>query len=382
MKKFTPVAAFIGSMLLSSSLIANELQPATEGTPELAPVYSEDITSSQISLGKKALILHSDHVANANNLKNALVATGQFGGADIDVLRMTGIAPDLASLQAYDCVYNYTNFPPPSAVAHGNRLKEYVDAGGGVVLLTYAYSNTINAWEMQGGIMSAGYSPFVNPANVRLFSFPRSLDFTTADISHPMLDSVTDFTYGGNANYAAVSLDAGATLVASDTAGVPLLAMNSAGNVAGINVFPTPNVFPKTDGVFTTIANTCAAVGNLVVDIDIKPGSDPNSINLCSNGSVPVAILGSDSFDVYEIDTNTLSLADAGVKMVGKKDKQLCSTEDVNGDGYNDLVCHYVTIDLASLDGTSTSAEVNGKLLDMTPFSGTDTVNIVKHECQ
>lgn len=30
-----------------------------------------------------------------------------------------------------------------------------------------------------------------------------------------------------------------------------------------------------------------------IVDIDIKPGSDPNSINLGSNGIVPVTIFGS-----------------------------------------------------------------------------------------
>ena len=118
------------------------------------------------------------------------------------------------------------------------------------------------------------------------------------------------------------------------------------------------------------------------VTIDIKPGSDPNSINLCSNGTVPIAILGSDTFDVNNINTDTLRFAEASVKMVGKKDPHsLCSYEDVNGDGITDLVCHFVTTDIAGINGESTSATVNGELNDGTAFEGTDAVNIVKDTC-
>lgn len=116
--------------------------------------------------------------------------------------------------------------------------------------------------------------------------------------------------------------------------------------------------------------------------INIHPGSDPNSINLCSNGAVPIAILGSDTFDVNDINTETLRFAEAAVKVVGKKDPHsLCSYEDVNGDFISDLVCHFVTQDIAGVDGESTSATVNGELLDGTPIEGTDSVNIVKDTC-
>jgi hypothetical protein len=49
------------------------------------------------------------------------------------------------------------------------------------------------------------------------------------------------------------------------------------------------------------------AFSPLVVDIDIKPDSDPNSINLSEEGVVPVAILGSDAFDVADVDVTTLA---------------------------------------------------------------------------
>ena len=120
----------------------------------------------------------------------------------------------------------------------------------------------------------------------------------------------------------------------------------------------------------------------LKILIDIKPGSDPNSINLCSNGAVPIAILGSETFDVYDIDITTLRFAEASVKVVGKKDpNSLCSYEDVNEDIYYDLVCHFVTADIAGVDGESSTATVNGELLDGAPIEGTDSINIVKDTC-
>ena len=73
----------------------------------------------------------------------------------------------------------------------------------------------------------------------------------------------------------------------------------------------------------------------ITVAFDIKPNSDPNTINLCSGGAVPVAILGSDTFNANDINTDTLRFAEAAVKVVDKKDPHtLCSLEDVNDDGY------------------------------------------------
>ncbi len=97
---------------------------------------------------------------------------------------------------------------------------------------------------------------------------------------------------------------------------------------------------------------------------------------------MPVAILGSDTFDVSEVDTETLRFADLAVKVAGRKDPHsLCSYEDVNNDLIDDLVCHFVMTDIATLDGESISATVNGKLLDGTPIDGTDSVNVFKDIC-
>ena len=151
----------------------------------------------------------------------------------------------------------------------------------------------------------------------------------------------------------------------------------------------SPDIFDPGSGFCNTTNGTCAlltfASGPAEVDIDIKPGSDPNSINLCGAGVIPIAIFGSDTFDVADIDISTLRLGDgtpdtgSAVKMAGKSGKELCSTEDVDLDSFDDLVCKFVTVDL-NLAGGAIDATVLG-VADGQDFSGTDSVNIVKSDC-
>ena len=118
--------------------------------------------------------------------------------------------------------------------------------------------------------------------------------------------------------------------------------------------------------------------GPLAVDIDIKPGSDPNSINLCGGGVVPVAILGSDTFDATKVNPDVTTLADKAVRIAGKSGKTMCHDEDVEPDGDLDKVCIFATVDLALvLDLTSTEATVHGFTSGGTEFEGTDDIRIV-----
>ena len=83
--------------------------------------------------------------------------------------------------------------------------------------------------------------------------------------------------------------------------------------------------------------STAYAGNGIEVDIDIKPGSDPNSINTRSMGLVPVAILSSAGFDATQVDVSTLTFnpGQASPKHNGH-------LEDVNNDELIDLVTHYV----------------------------------------
>jgi uncharacterized repeat protein (TIGR01451 family) len=104
------------------------------------------------------------------------------------------------------------------------------------------------------------------------------------------------------------------------------------------------------------------------VDIDIKPGSYPNSINLGSKGVVPVAILMTEDFDVSTVDPSTVEFAGAAPIR--------WTMEDVDGDGDMDLLFHFKTQEL-DLTKDSTEAILTGETYLGMPIEGIDTVKIV-----
>ncbi len=110
------------------------------------------------------------------------------------------------------------------------------------------------------------------------------------------------------------------------------------------------------------------------VDIDIKPGSDPNSINTNSKGTMPVAILSSDEFDATTVNKDSLTFGAKGDEdSLAKCTK---SNEDVNDDGLLDIVCHFNTQDTGFQAG-DTEGILRGQTLDGEPIEGRDSVRIV-----
>jgi hypothetical protein len=112
------------------------------------------------------------------------------------------------------------------------------------------------------------------------------------------------------------------------------------------------------------------------VTIDIKPGSDPNSIKLGDTGSVPVAIFSTVKFDAASIDVSTLQLSSAYVRLVGGRNV-LASIEDVNGDGLGDLVVQFDRglLELTVGEGFGT---MTGLTLGVVSVLGTDTVRVIE----
>jgi hypothetical protein len=111
------------------------------------------------------------------------------------------------------------------------------------------------------------------------------------------------------------------------------------------------------------------------VTIDIKPGSHTNPINLGSRGLTPVALLGSEVFDVTTVDVASVRFAGAAVRTKPNGTLQY-SYEDVNLDGYLDLVMHFPTR-LLQLDESSTEATLTGIGGQNRCVSGTDSIIIV-----
>jgi len=126
------------------------------------------------------------------------------------------------------------------------------------------------------------------------------------------------------------------------------------------------------DGV---IGLTAECDSGTVVDIDIKPGSAENTVNLGSKGVTKVAILGSDDFNATEVDPTTVELADATVRVKGNG-QPLTTIQDTNGDGFLDLVLHVDTEGFTLTDG-DVSAELTGSTFGGDDIFGEDMVRVV-----
>ena len=155
------------------------------------------------------------------------------------------------------------------------------------------------------------------------------------------------------------------------------------------------------------------------VSVDIKPGSCPNPFNAKNKGSVPVAIVGAEDFDVATIDPDTITLAgvspltwayDDSTQPDGDpEDCYSCfdaddpdnfncdlidATDPENpvpgedgvldsycGDGFLDLVLHFDAQELADAIGEAEREEcvvleLVGLTLDGVPVVGSDSVVI------
>lgn len=164
---------------------------------------------------------------------------------------------------------------------------------------------------------------------------------------------------------------------------------------------------------------TLAQVPVIEVEVDIKPGSCPNPINLKKKGVTPVAIVGSTDFDpVATIDVNTIMLegvpavksemSDSTQPNISNPDADLCYDcfdaeanfncfwdsnqsiwsrdcgeeepfcTDYCGDMIMDLIVYFSTSDLADvIDETGCiTLTLTGETFDGVPFIGTDMVRI------
>ena len=183
-------------------------------------------------------------------------------------------------------------------------------------------------------------------------------------------DSDTNQTVTLNAS----GMPAGATMTpALPTSGNPVSSAFSwtpADADEGIHVI----TFSALDSFFRqtlcSITVEVIVVTEIAGDVDIKPGSDPNSINRKSRGNIPVAVFSSSDFDA----TTLLNVMFAGAMAleIGQ------SPQDIDGDGLLDQVFHFATQEAVDLALGDVEACLTGDTPDGTPFIGCDSVRIVK----
>jgi hypothetical protein len=95
----------------------------------------------------------------------------------------------------------------------------------------------------------------------------------------------------------------------------------------------------------------------IAVAVDVKPGSCRNPFNVGQKGRTPVAVLGSEEFDVLQLgEVDILGVAPIRVSyedvatpyepFLGKEDAFDCTTD--GPDGYMDMMLHFDSAELAA----------------------------------
>jgi DNA-binding beta-propeller fold protein YncE len=171
--------------------------------------------------------------------------------------------------------------------------------------------------------------------------------------------------------------------------GIDQLAVHPEGEKIYVSQPGSLNVYDATSGILLdTITapgiqsptGVCLATGGVSaapdVVIDVKPGSEVNSINPRSNGVIPVAILTTSKadgdisdFDAWTADPSTLALGpdNGGLKHSSGH------AEDVDGDGDIDMMLHFKTQETGIACGDS-EVTLTGATLDGVEFTATDRI--------
>jgi hypothetical protein len=112
------------------------------------------------------------------------------------------------------------------------------------------------------------------------------------------------------------------------------------------------------------LANPSPLPGRKAPGVDIRPDPDLNAIHPESRGVVPVAVLGSGSFDVTDVDVTQLTFGPAGASPSNRRGPHF---GDLNGDDLTDLILHF-RVEESGIAFGDTMACLAGETLNGTPF--------------
>jgi uncharacterized repeat protein (TIGR01451 family) len=247
---------------------------------------------------------------------------------------------------------------------------ECVDAGANV---TYdiCYDNTGNAYDVNNVIL--------------IDTLPAEVAFVSASGGGTYDSGTHTVTWSLGTLPAGAPQECQQLVVQVDPATPPLTMFTNLGEIDSDETGPA---YASED---TTV---CEPPPLIPVYVDIKPGSCPNPFNVKSRGVLPLAVLGTDEFDVTTIDPATIQLTREGYGGVSPLrwtywdvatpfEGELCDCHELYGDGYDDLVLFFrtqevrTTLGLDAEQGNTIPLTVTGNLHEDeggTPIEGSDCI--------
>lgn len=260
---------------------------------DVEPWYDDGNVEALISLGKTYEVIN----------------TGDIATTTLSDYRIVIVASDQTT-----AAYN-------TLIANAGDLADYVSGGG--VLLAHACDMGWNGGQWTSSWLPGGVGHLSGPTYT-------SNSLSIVDAASPIVDGISDAAldnWGYSAHGYFTGLVAGTNIVigiTGDPTGQPTYIEYTYGSglvLATMQTIEWP--WAGSTGTTQLLINEIeyAQAYEIEVVIDIKPGSCPNPFNPKSKGSVPVAIVGTDTLDVELINPASICL------LIGDSDP-VCAFEE------------------------------------------------------
>ena len=164
-----------------------------------------------------------------------LQATGLF--SSVSIFNANTATPTLQELMQYDAVITWSNVSYQDAALFGDTLADYVDAGGGVVVATFANAIAGTTSRIQGRWVP-NYEVIIGGSGQTQNGGPYFLGTVNAP-GHPLMAGVASFS-GGTSSYrpTVTALTPGSTSIAEWSDGRVLVATGAQPNRVDLAFYP------------------------------------------------------------------------------------------------------------------------------------------------
>lgn len=237
------------------------------------------LTAAVAAAQASVLIVGAPSSASWNaDVKAKIQGTGLISGS-VDIFNAASSTPTLAAMLAYDAVLVYSDTSYANSALLGNVLADYVDAGGGVVEMTFSHYSPSYGLGLGGRFVTGNYDVFTDTTSQGSCG-----DLgVRVDPGHSLFAGVTSFD-GGFSAYCdtGISVKAGAQALAYWTNGEEFAAIRTdkAAAVLGLNFYaPSSSVRSDFWNASTDGAKLMANALNIAA-ADIRRVPEPASLLL------------------------------------------------------------------------------------------------------
>jgi hypothetical protein len=259
--------------------------------------------------------------------------------------------PTLDHLENYGCVFTWSNYNYSDGTTLGNRLADYVDAGGTVVINNFCWTSN---WGLYGRIQTdPDYAPITHMGSGAY----TNTNLGDYDDTHEFMDGVSSIS--GIYYWTFVNKESPATWVADNTSGYVLVAVNEDYNVAGVNMYPGDYRYWSGDGwtMYNNIIQNLMEGQWYPGDPPYVDGMDPDDGD--TGVSVYTDIVFHCCHDLFRIDIDTIvftvedqsrrsggrALGPASALVVGQVDPhpagEISGTLDIDDTDPLDVLCTF-----------------------------------------